>query len=537
MLETSKLFYLTRSTRFLWKSALVLGLLMLGLGTGISFLNQRPRDPVAQLWNESLRQEPLQEIGWSDAQFEAHRRKMNATVLAVLSGSRPFHEKLEQLQDLFGMVLVSESLKFPSSGEIPQLSADRFQVAELFFEALSGKSGAFELLQLLAEGEAPIPYANYALALLYEQRHPEQTGAAYRREAELFDCAPARERLVWFYLRDHQFGPLAELEQDPAYAPYITAKIRQQVALDKLDWPQLFKTQVPAAYENCDLRMVFLAGLAGLVWVCILLRFNGALSLQSRPVRWSLVALLLGVLSTHVTILFIFLQELQLGFVMPEGLVGQLLYCLSIGVREEGMKLLFFCPLIPFIRRWSDLEILTMAGLVGLGFAVEENINYFENSMGLSALGRFVTANFLHVSLTAIAGLSLARACLDRQRESMVGFLRAPVFAIVVHGLYDAFLVVEVLADFSWLSLTIFVFLGYQYFGWLRYLRQSWKDPVSATSIFTLGLVLVAGLSYALYAWELGAGLAFRGVVSEAIGIGVILGLFYREIPETLHGR
>ena len=91
---------------------------------------------------------------------------------------------------------------------------------------------------------------------------------------------------------------------------------------------------------------------------------------------------------------------------------------MCIGLREEALKLLLFVPLIPFLLNRDDLEILTVAGLVGLGFALEENINYFQASAGLSAVGRFATANFLHIALTAMCGLTLTRAIVHRGEDS-----------------------------------------------------------------------------------------------------------------------
>lgn len=529
-LNRKKLFALTRSTSFLWQSSLGVGLFVIALGTGISFLNTaRPPDPG---------QRPIDSVEVVS--------NINNTILDLLNGKRPFGDKLMELHQVVSISAGLDGLLFPDASELPALSSDEYRVASAYFHASEGlaedlgiwepteeSKNSLQVLQDLAGGAQPVPFANYALGMVYEEEADSDAADAYLREIELFNRDAARKRLVRFYLARKQYDAIKQLETDPAFRPHISPAVRQIVALANMDWPALFKNVIPAAYEYTRPTMAALAIFSGLIWAIILLRFNGTLSVKSAPMRLALPALVLGALSAHATVLFIFWQEHQLHLGEPPDTVGQFIYCLSIGLREEGLKLLFFCPLIPLLWRRSSLEILTVAGLVGLGFAMEENIGYFQRSAGLSVLGRFVTANFLHISLTAMGGLTLARACIHKGeaiQEAAITFATI----VAVHGLYDAFIIVPLIEDLSWLSLTVFIVLGYQYFGWLRYLRDDWRDPVSITSVFTLGVVLLTGLSYTLHAWDVGASLAFQNVAGEVIGIGIILILFYREIPETL---
>ncbi len=51
---------------------------------------------------------------------------------------------------------------------------------------------------------------------------------------------------------------------------------------------------------------------------------------------------------------------------------------------------------------------------MGLGFAFIENVSYFESGVLGTAMTRFLTANFLHMSLTAIAAEAVTRAVRER---------------------------------------------------------------------------------------------------------------------------
>ncbi|VGO22224.1 PrsW family glutamic-type intramembrane protease [Pontiella sulfatireligans] len=533
MMNKNKLFHLTRQAGFLRKSSLALAVVLVVLGVGVSFLNTGRLDAYQDVFAPEYVGEYDEELDGFLLE-ESNQNAVEAAVAAILKADAPFHEKLLDIQYLLYYAPPSNAIEIPAAGS---LSSTNHAIAVAFVEACSKPKDAAALqpLELLAVAEPPAPDANFALALAFENRKNDLAAiTALYREIDGHDSAHARERLVTTYLDLEKYDAIEALGADPKYKEFITPYVVQEIALDRMDWPVIIKTQIPAAYEGTSMAMLALALFSGLIWALILLRFNGSLSIKAAVVKLAVPALLLGALSTHGTLLVIYWQEHQLGFVMGNEMAQQLIYCIGgIGLREELMKLLFFVPLIPFLLKRTDLEILTIAGLVGLGFAIEENINYFEHSAGLSALGRFATANFLHIALTAMCGLTLTRAVAHRA-ENVLQALVTFGMAVMIHGLYDAFIMVPALEDYSFLTYTVFVLMGYQYFGWLRHLRDEWKDPVSITSIFTLGIILLTGLSFGLFAWQAGPANAFQAVGNEVIGVAIILLLFYREIPETI---
>ncbi|VGO17015.1 hypothetical protein PDESU_05609 [Pontiella desulfatans] len=524
------LYHLTRQVDFLWKSTLVLAVVFVLLGMGIGSLNTGRLDSYQRIVSVPRYVDEFTEELDGDYTRPAHNTAVADAVRDMLASPAPFHEKLENIRFLLYFAAPDDRVSVPVATELPNLSGKEHAVASAFVAAASGEKNEAALVAL-AGGDAPVAHANYALALLRESRQENSKSiAALKREIEFHNSDPARRRLVNTYLDAKQFNELEKLISDPEYKPFISSFVLREVALSRMDWPALVKAHFRSAYEGTNLAMAVLALLSGLVWATILFRFNGSLSV----LKLAVPALLLGALSTHATLLFIYWQEYQLGFTMGQETVGQIVYCiLGIGLREEAMKLLLFVPLIPFLLKRTDLEILTIAGLVGLGFAIEENINYFESTAGVSALGRFATANFLHIALTAMCGLTLTRAVAHRGEEIQHA-LTTFVSAVAIHGLYDAFIMVPAVEDYSFLSSTVFVLMAYQYFGWLRHLREEWRDPVSITSVFTLGVLLVTGISFCLYAWKAGPYPALQAIGYEAIGVGIILILFYREIPETL---
>ncbi|MBN2703392.1 MAG: hypothetical protein JXR23_04190, partial [Pontiellaceae bacterium] len=320
-MNKSKLFYWTRSTRMLWRSALVLALIMIGLGAAVSFLNAEGRDAVVLLLSDLSEMNSESEFGLTSEQYDAHVRAVNKTLVEVLSGVQPFYAKLDDLKRLGVLAEEFEGIRFPAQKEISVISEAEYAVASSFFRAVSAtgaeKVAAIQKLDELATAEEPLPCANYALAFFFETQNYVAAVAAYQREAKLFNLDAARRSVVRVYVEHSQYGKIKKLQRDPEYAPFVTPLVQREMALADMDWPSLISTLIPAAYERVDWGMVVLALVTGLVWSRILLRFNGPFSVRSRPVQLALPALLLGALSAHATILFIFWQDYQLGLSEP----------------------------------------------------------------------------------------------------------------------------------------------------------------------------------------------------------------------------
>ena len=106
-------------------------------------------------------------------------------------------------------------------------------------------------------------------------------------------------------------------------------------------------------------------------------------------------------------------------------------------MREGLAKLAAGAVFLPWLlwRRVPGLALFTGA-CVGLGFAFEENLNYYEQYGGGVAVVRFLTANFMHAALSGLLLHALYQAL--RSRFARVeGFLLRLPSVVVVHGVYD----------------------------------------------------------------------------------------------------
>jgi protease PrsW len=541
--NNSTLFSLTRRSSFLWKATLALIFGFFALGTVLSWLNPNP----GISYHDIFESPDYYETGDENPDL-INYSILNDKLIQALNGPDPFENKLIDLEVLLSFSAFGKTITLPEAAEVPNLSASEYAVATAYAEAKritldetkAATEATAQLLQpllLLAESQPPVPYANYALALHYQNESKYMLAiAAVQSELAISQIDAAKELLIYLYFHQEDYERIEQLQTDPEYAPFIDSALLQDIALERMDWPALFTTLIPAAYANAQASMVFLALLTGIIWSAFLIRLNDAPAHLNFLLKLAIPALILGALSAHLTILVIFLQEHQLGLTEGDTLITQVIYCVAgIGMREELLKLLCFVPLLPFVlKRNDDRVTFIVASLVGLGFAVEENLNYFEMSQGISTLGRFVTANFLHLSLTGLCGLALTRAVKHggyyiNQVVNTVGL------AIIAHGAYDAFIIVPELVEYGMLTSIVFILIVYRYFAEARALRRTWSSPFSMTAQLTFSLVTIIGTSFIIVAWSSGAMLGLITIASEVISVGVLLVLFYREIPEAIH--
>ncbi len=315
-----------------------------------------------------------------------------------------------------------------------------------------------------------------------------------------------------------------------AYNDYID-RLEQLAASGK--WAELWWAIPRAMWLGAVPGPTVLALITGACWFAFLLQSGQPW--RSAGIRWPLAVAgpMLGVVSIWPTLFAIYWQEQVLDLRETGELAGGLkFFILGVGLREELSKLLLFLPLVPWIiRRGSEREALLVAACVGLGFAMEENISYFFNA-GSSA-GRFLTANFMHMSLTGLVGLAVCRGIWQpRQRAGEA--IAIVLLVIVAHGMYDALIVLPALEQYSVASSIIAILLAYQFFHELRTWWQPPGETISLTATFLVAVALVVASNLVFLSSILGLSDAVRAAVIPAVSLGVMVYLFLREMPESI---
>ncbi|RYD37551.1 MAG: PrsW family intramembrane metalloprotease [Verrucomicrobiaceae bacterium] len=220
----------------------------------------------------------------------------------------------------------------------------------------------------------------------------------------------------------------------------------------------------------------------------------------------SLLGVVLGVGSIVITLFLLLLQESR-GGLTQNGLAGNdfVFYIAGVGLREEVAKLMAFLPLLPLLRKRTPGLALVSASCVGLGFALEENLNYYQSGGVTAALGRFVTANFIHLALTGLLGWALFRF-LRYPKNYGSPFLAVFAAVVALHGLYD-FCLSGYSQEAANLPIWILAGLAWFYFQTVRTEQGTAPQVVSAHSVFLLGSTVLLGclLNYLVagFGWQI----------------------------------
>jgi RsiW-degrading membrane proteinase PrsW (M82 family) len=261
--------------------------------------------------------------------------------------------------------------------------------------------------------------------------------------------------------------------------------------------------------------------LAGLVWFVIIAKLGGIQRILELRMLYAGVAVGLGILSAQTTLSVIDWQK-SLGILpKPNGeFLNDIIFWISgVGLREETVKMLFIIPLIPFVlRRRNEAEMLLISSCVGLGFAIEENINYLH--MNISAtMGRMLMANFAHLAWTGALGLALFRF-IRWPKTRCEEFIGTFIFVVVTHGLYDAFFAIPELADYGIIGFVLFCVIANRHFDLIQQSRENITHNISPLGVFIIGCTILVGLSWLVacvqFGWQDGLQASGGGALSVA---------------------
>jgi RsiW-degrading membrane proteinase PrsW (M82 family) len=235
-----------------------------------------------------------------------------------------------------------------------------------------------------------------------------------------------------------------------------------------------------------------------------------------------------GVLSIYPTIILGTIED-GLGFVEVGQYLPDFIYnVFGIGLREEACKAILFLPLLRILlRRGSRIEAMTCGALVGLGFAAEENIGYFEHGAD-AALSRFLSANFLHMALTALVALSMFDTLRKRATRYDAFKVVFPI-AVVVHGAYDFCLGTHDIAFSFLVSIVLLIAIAQRFLRQLL-IASSREDERDVLNLFVGAMAAITGAAYIYGTTLVGPLEALRLIALGAASVAAMIVMFVREL-------
>lgn len=535
----ARIHHLTRKRSFLIRTSLIILISGLVIGCLLQWL----RTTVGPASKHTVSLNPLVE------RYRDAWRKLENTVdpapRQLLIWLRHFLAKRDELADemnagppgidaylkdgrLLGFDVRAMIGKHTQPGEERQLFSD-FVLADLAGDD-RGKAAEVRIKQV-AERKPTPPFANEMLAHLWLARDRETDAlAALVREGTFEDAKAAREGALRLAIEHRNEELLSELIAQPLWLDSASSWMRSRIGGITGDFWMQWKGILGHQMETTRWGVLALTFFATGLWFIILTQHS-----EKGPWRWArpIFPVIAGVCSIWPTMIILTYQEHHLGMTAEAPFPHDLWYYLAgVGLREELSKMALVAVFMPWLlwRRSEGLALLTSA-FVGLGFALEENIEYYGGGGGI-AWARFLTANFMHASMTGIIGHALYEMLRTRfgHAEKFVATFLAVVAA---HGLYDYVAVsaheVSQLMGISIFSIIILAFLARHFFDLLAATTGRGTGIVSPAAVFLIGSASLVAVLFILAGIETDDISGIAAVGTECAGVAPVAFIFWKK--------
>jgi protease PrsW len=362
----------------------------------------------------------------------------------------------------------------------------------------------------------------------------EEALHAYLREVATPDASHARVRAMQIALAQQATEVLERLCSDERVVAEMDPAMLWRAAKLTGDRRLLFRGLWGMQWGRwMQGAAVPLALLAAAIWYVILIH-----TASREPLRWwrYLPSILGGIASVWMLKWW---QGTLNYFRDPENapsMMHELVdWIMRVGLPEETAKLLLFTFFLPvLLHQKSGVKAALTAGCVGLGFALDENLLYFREKGPQVAIGRLLTANFVHVSLTGIVGWHFYELFRSRFHHA-TEFLTAFCAVVVAHSLYD-FATGSAAMEwgFNIAGIIILALSARHYLPLLH--RQEQARPtghaISRSAVFLLGTSLLSGLLMIVMVWEMRSLDGILEVLQQMIGVALVALIYIREWRE-----
>lgn len=396
--------------------------------------------------------------------------------------------------------------------------------------ALSHETALTQALSEKAAQPSPLITANLIQAYQMQERDPSASLAALMREASFFP-QPGIVRDSAFHLAIvlKDVPVLRQIAAQPDWWYSIDPDVRQHAAAImgdyRLQWEALLKYRF---LFSAPLGTLAVALLAASIWYVILVLHGVQV-----PWRWvsPLLPLLAGILSVWPVLLISSWQEVALGIRKDAPFPYDLWYQIGgVGMREELSKLLLASLFMPWLlHRRPPGGALMVGAFVGLGFALEENINYYLQYQGGVALARLFTANFLHAALTGTSTHALY-VLLRSRFNTADRFLVTFMAVVLVHGCYNYASSVTFAQGIYILSTILLAYMAWHFLDLVDQECPRSRQWISPAAIFITGTALLLAAIFLTIAIRTPDRQLLAAAATECVAMFPIAFIYWRRL-------
>jgi RsiW-degrading membrane proteinase PrsW (M82 family) len=395
---------------------------------------------------------------------------------------------------------------------------------------------AMTRLRDLARQEKPPPFANeFQASLLLRTDHDADALAAMIREGTLFpDAKQARETAVHLALSLKDEASLRTMTSN-GWLDEVPPILEHEAGIVLGDLAMQWRGLLKHRFETVPYLALALTALAAGLWYVLLVMHS-----PMQPWRWSwpIAPIVAGIASIWPTVSMIAWQEDTMGIGGDDVPFPYDLWHLIIGVgfREEICKLALASLFMPWLvwRRIPAMALMTGA-FVGLGFALEENMDYYADYGNGVALPRFLSANFMHIAMTGLtthALYDMLRSRFHRTQE----FISTFAMIVVAHAVYD-YDAPQITGLSSYVPMLILALLAWRFWDEVEKEMPQVRQTISPAAIFLIGSALVIAMSLIITAVQDGTWLAVVDAAKSCASILPVAVIYWRRFEGALTSR
>ncbi len=346
-------------------------------------------------------------------------------------------------------ILISKYSQFIQSDLNSMVKIGQISLSQIYFYTNDFEK-AFSILQFIPSNT---PYLNYLYGTYLFYYDWQKSEDFLIKEIKLFPKNKlAYQKLANLYLHYKIENHLANFETKFGYE-YLTYNQKKSIFYSLKQWDKYINLFINRFYKSIDTISFIGAFLILCLWLSYLFFINKTLF---QKVKWWLPTLLLGISFAYFTTLISDILQIDFDFKLGNGLLNDALYCLiGVGFLEELIK---FLPLLVLIiwkhKKFQFIDYMLLSCVAALGFAMAENLIYFENSGIKTMQARALTATVLHMFTSAVFAYGLIRAIFLKPKYPFLLALAYFLLACVIHGFYDFWLLHN---PFPFLSIITFI--------------------------------------------------------------------------------
>lgn len=181
---------------------------------------------------------------------------------------------------------------------------------------------------------------------------------------------------------------------------------------------------------------------------------------EPEPLSQLAISFVYGILSMLIATGIIYLISINIHF-DPESFTDMAFKAfLVVGLIEEGSKFLLIRGILYRNNNFNEpFDGIIYSVMVGMGFALTENVIYVINGDGGTAILRMFSAVPAHALFAVLMGFFLGEAKLEHKHTALYSFA-AIALAVLAHGIYDFFLFISFVPGL-WIGAAVSLIIGY----------------------------------------------------------------------------